>query len=76
MMSINSGHARYFPRPMPTAVNPLERAILQLENLIDAQRLRALPTPFDLHKAKRILERCHEGRPSRSAANVCTTSLE
>lgn len=76
MMSINSGHARYFPRPTPTTASPLERAILQLEKMIDAQKLSALPAPFDLHKAKRILERSREGRPSRRVANVCTTSLE
>ncbi|WP_306957319.1 hypothetical protein [Agrobacterium tumefaciens] len=63
MMSINSGHARYFPRPTPTIVSPLERAITQLEKMIDAQRLSALPAPFALHKAKRILERCHKGKP-------------
>ncbi len=64
MMSINSGHARYFPRPTPATVSPLERAILQLEKMIHAQRLSALPAPFALHKAKRILERCHQGKPS------------
>ncbi|MGV1945622.1 MULTISPECIES: hypothetical protein [unclassified Agrobacterium] len=64
MMSINSGHARYFPRPTPATVSPLERAIQQLEKMIHAQRLSALPAPFALHKAKRILERCHQGKPS------------
>ncbi|XOK13276.1 hypothetical protein ACI6PO_15685 [Agrobacterium tumefaciens] len=69
MMSINSGHARYFPRPTATTVSPLERAILQLEKMIDAQRLIALPAPFALHKAKRILERCREGTPSPDVDN-------
>jgi hypothetical protein len=68
-MSINSGHARHFPRPTPTTVSPLERAILQLETMIDEQRLSALPAPFALHKAKRILERCHQSKPSPDVDN-------
>lgn len=75
-MSINSGHARYFPRPTPTTVSPLERAIMQLEKMIDAQRLTALPAPFALYKAKRILERRHQGRASPSVARDCTPNVE
>ncbi len=72
-MSINSGHARYFPRPTPTTVSPLERAITQLEKMIDAQRLSALPAPFALHKAKRILERCHQGKSPLGVDNSATS---
>jgi len=75
-MSINSGHARYFSRPTSTIVSPLERAILQLDKMINAQRLSALPAPFALHKAKRILERCHEGRPLPSVPRDCLPSLD
>ncbi len=45
-MSINSGHA-----------SPLDRAILQLNDMIDSQRGDAFPAPFNLYRAKRILER-------------------
>lgn len=76
MMSINSGHARYFPRPIRTTANPLERAILQLEKMIDAQRTIALPAPFALYKAKRILERCHQGSPLPKFARDSMPNVE
>jgi hypothetical protein len=42
----------------------LERAILHLEQMIDARRLNALPVPFDLYRAKRILERSRQNQLS------------
>jgi hypothetical protein len=75
-MSINSGHARYFSRPTSAIASPLERAILQLDKMINAQRLSALPAPFALHKAKRILERCQEGRPLPSVPRDCLPSSD
>lgn len=63
-MSFNSGHARYLRRPTPPATSPLERAILHLEQMIDARRLNALPVPFDLYRAKRILERSRQNQLS------------
>ncbi len=75
-MSINSGHARYFPRPTSTIASPLERAILQLDKMINAQRLSASTAPFALHKAKRILERCHQGRPLPSLPGDRLPSLD
>lgn len=63
-MSFNPGHARYLRRPRPPAASPLERAILRLEQMIEARRLNALPVPFDLYRAKRILERSRQNRLS------------
>lgn len=63
-MSFNLGHARYLRRPRPPAASPLERAILHLEQMIEARRLNALPVPFDLYRAKRILERSRQNRLS------------
>lgn len=56
MMSINSGHTRRYRRPTRDTLDPLGRAILQLETMINERRFNALPVPFDLHKAKRILK--------------------
>lgn len=73
-MSINSGHARYFPRPIRTTANPLERAILQLEKMIGAQRTSALPAPFALYKAKRILNDATRGARCRNLrVTACRT---
>jgi len=43
---------------MPFAAGPLERAILHMDKMIESCRLNALPLPFDLYRAKRILEGC------------------
>lgn len=58
MMSVNPGYPRYLGGPTPFVTDPLEQAILHMDKMIESCRLNALPLPFDLYRAKRILEGC------------------